>query len=163
MSFLERFGGKKSPQEIKKMSEAEETRIQNPDEAHEKANMLQVEVGEQATPEDYDEALSWLEKLQEEADRGGDGIDNKQLRKTIAGFVAAGGAAIDLLALSITTAGTTIGPYPKRIAEKSRQELVDRLKRIATDYQDFKNVMIPARERLEQWRAEAEKATTERE
>lgn len=141
----------------------EKTRIHNPDEAHEEANMMKIEAGEQATAEDYDEALAWLEKLQEEADRGGDGIANEQLRKITAGFVAGGGAAIDLLALSVLAAGTTIGPYPKHLAERGRQELVDRFRRIATDYQDFKNLMVPARERLEQWKAEAERAATEQE
>lgn len=49
------------------IEEFEKKRIQSSDEAHEMANMIRTEAGENATVADYDEALVLLDEFQEEA------------------------------------------------------------------------------------------------
>ena len=145
----------------------EKTRIQNPDEAHEEANMLRVEAGEAPTAEDYDRALVMLEELQEEASHGSKSVDRmtKPMRNALAGFVAAGGAAPELLGLALVnvvgTVGSAIGAdSPLRMPKLERYRLIERVKRIADDYEIHKDNLASARERLERWKAEAEKTAT---
>lgn len=141
----------------------EKTRIQNPDTAHEEANMLRVEAGEAPTAEDYDVALEKLEELQEVASHGSESIDKvtKPLRIALAGFIAVTGRWPELLTLAILNAGGAVGMVPKRLHEQNRRELIEKLKQIPKDYESDKLNLSTARERLEQWKAKA--ATREQE
>jgi len=60
----------------------EETRIKNPDEAHEEANILSFArstLEHRPTAEEYEEALGWLNALQEDISQGSE-LDDKTIK-----------------------------------------------------------------------------------
>lgn len=62
--------------------EFEKTRIQNSDEAHEEANLLSFSKStaeNRPTAKDYDEALGWLNAIQEDISQGSE-LDDKTIK-----------------------------------------------------------------------------------
>jgi hypothetical protein len=153
---IEGLGKSYTPEQI---AEFEKTRIQDPEQAHEEANMLQFEAGETPTVDDYDRALERLIALQEmaETEPATEGAVSEYGRKFLGGLVAGGGSVIDLIALAVLAGATSIpGSVPKSFREKARKDLVERFTRIGSDYEDVKAIMAPARVQLEKWKEEAE-------
>lgn len=142
----------------------EKTRIQDPDRAHEEANMLLVGIlspfGEfRPTVQDLETALAGLEELQVEASRESLAIDKmtRPLKTALAGFVEGREAALELLALALVTAGSAFGMYPdKHLEEKDRRIIMENLKKTKTKYEMHRYNLSSAHEQLEIWRRDAE-------
>lgn len=135
------------------------------DEAHKEANMMRVKLGDDPeaeylksrTPAEYNEALSELENLQEQASRESSSFDGKAARSMkdgMAGLVAIGGQAAELIGLAI--ASVAIGANPKLQRERDQLKLVEKIKGIPDDIKMVRSFMQSAHEKLEIWQKEAE-------
>lgn len=142
----------------------EKTRIQDPDVAHEEANMLRVdqesrmEGREMPSAQDYDEALQYLEELKKEAENESLLVNRviDPMRSTLAGSIAVGSRALEILGLAIVNIGNTFVPTPKIWKERNRQELIDAVNGIGKSYEMHRANLASAQEKLETWKAEAE-------
>ena len=151
----------------------EESRIQNPDEAHGEANMLKAQVEavhtgeEELTAEDYDAALAVLEQLEEEVHSPVVEGAIRPLRDVASGITALSANTLDLLGWSLLS----ILPMPQSIkneamragAKLPREKVVELIRglgagegKIAEDYETLRTTFATAREVLERRRIEAE-------
>ena len=142
----------------------EKTRIQNPDEAHEEANMVSVEAGEgRPTAKNYRDALEQLESLEKEANEGSVESMDKALRV----FTAGAGVAVERIPRLLVAAALNVMPYPKNVKESTRIMLgggiIEQLKRIPADYEKKRILFQTAREELEKWKADAEEFSKKQE
>lgn len=143
----------------------EKTRIQNQDEAHEEANMLRFEVGNEATVEDYDRALALLDELEAKTSTESSNVSNIRdfAAKLASGSFVGIGSAGELIGLAIMKAGATVGPYPKNMKEHMNQSIAEQLKRIVDNYEGTKIDLSSARTRLEKWKLDAEESAKQQE
>lgn len=139
----------------------EKTRIQNPDEAHEEANMLSAQVEESLggpTAEDYDNALVMLEELQKEAENESPLVNKvmSPMKSALAGSIAAGSSAGEILGLALVNVGNKVLPISEAWKKRDRQDLLNAVEAMGDSYEMHRANLASARERLEQWKAEAE-------
>ena len=141
----------------------EKTRIQNPDEAHEEANMIRLNAQEsfavsknkdgKPKARDYEEALEMLVELQEDA-REGTSID-KIVSKIQLGSERAG----EILDLAFLNIADMTGPSDS-FSRGDRSRLIAMVKGFVEGYkadvQRKEDRIISARKTLEDWKAKAE-------
>ena len=143
----------------------EKTRIQNPDEAHEEANMIRLKAqesfavskSEDGKPKarDYEQALEMLEELQEDAKKG-TALD--QIISKIRLGSERVGEILDLAFLNVADMTT----FSDGFTRGDRERLVTMVKGFVegykTDVQRGEDRIISARKTLEDWKARAEES-----
>jgi hypothetical protein len=142
----------------------EKTRIQDPNEAHEMANMLRVGADERSTPEYYDKALAELNKLQERAEKG----DPSMFDSLLAGAIAGVDAGVDLAVLALLPGAKLVAGGGTTSKEDIHRTLVERYEQMGKDFSFMKEEMNGARmneakRTLERWKDEAEMRAEQRE
>lgn len=148
--------GRYSSEEIAKF---ERSRIQDPEQAQEMANMLAsaLEGKENVTARDYDEALNQLEILQRTIDEE---PVPESIDKALRTFAAGTALVTQRVPRLLVAAALHIIPYPRNVKDRIRQEVgggvIGQLQGVGNEYKEIRRLFQTAREELESWKAEAE-------
>jgi hypothetical protein len=135
----------------------EKTRIQDPNEAHEEANMLRVEAGDAPKAEDYDKALAYLDELQGKAEKG----SPSKLDSLLAGLIEGTVGAMDLVALALLPGAKLLAGGGRTSKEEIQRSLMERYEQMGENIDFMKSEMNEARmnearRTLEEWKERAE-------